>query len=142
MQSAFSIPSDALPAYLGVPGQRSLSELAALLGVDRIRLSPSRLRLGGPLVLALRYTVARLRGEPVAPLDVGVWARAGALLERLDEGDTIDVIQLGQRLILWGMPTSLDWVARLHAAGAEEVFARGGWCAVRAWARGIVMEGR
>jgi hypothetical protein len=138
MQSALTIPPDALPAYLGVPEQRSLSELAALLGVDRIRLSPSRLRQGGPLVLALRYTVARLRGEPVAPLDVGVWARAGALLERLDEGDTIDVVQLGQRLVLWGMPTSLDWVARLHAAGAEEVFARGGWCAVRAWAREVV----
>lgn len=140
MQSTFLIPSADLPAALGVPEQRTLTDLAALYGVPAIRLAPSRLALGGPLVLALRYTVARLRGEAVEPVSAREWAWAGSVVERLDMGDAYSLPELGARMRLWGMDTADDWLVRLHEAGARAVFAERGWCGVRMWARTIVQE--
>ena len=138
MQSAFAIPPADLLAHLGVPEQRSPSDLAALLGIKPISLAPSRLALGGPTVLALRYTVARLRGEAVEPVSAREWAWAGLLVERMDEGTDYSIPELGARMSLWGMATEDDWLVRLHGAGAAAVFAAGGWCAVRRWARSTV----
>jgi hypothetical protein len=126
---------------LGIPAHRSATQVASMIGISSSRLTPSALAQDSEAarILALARDVlhGRTVGDPGA-YGLRVWSRAHLLVERLDEGATIDVVQLGQRLVLWGMPTSLDWVARLHAAGAEEVFARGGWCAVRAWAREVV----
>lgn len=132
--------TDPLLSRLGVPDRYTAAEFARIIGVDPAQLSPSRLP-GSGLARALAYAADLLRGEDPGSgydADPGGRARAGQIVEALDGGALYSVGELQARLRLWGMDAADDWLVRLHGAGAAVVFAAGGWCAVRRWARGVV----
>ena len=130
--------NDDILSLLGVPRYRSRADIARMIGIDPARLSPSRLHRDQGVLDALRYAVAALQGAPLPTVGLYATARAGAIVEALDGGNEYSIPELGARMSLWGMATEDDWLVRLHGAGAAAVFAAGGWCAVRRWARGVV----
>ena len=125
-------------SHLGVPEQRTRADIARMISLDPARLSPSRLARDPDLLDALRGAATVLRGGAMPTMSIYATARAGAIVEALDAGDVYSLPELGTRMKLWGMDTCDDWLVRLHGAGAASVFAAGGWCAVRRWARGVV----
>ncbi len=110
--------------------------LARLLDIPPSRLVPSELGRGGLYARVLGLASSILRGDQVveADHDRGVWARAAALVERLDEGE-YGVVELIRRMPTWGIEVDDRRVCEL-CQRARTAHADGGWTAVRREVRG------